>query len=101
MGTEDTELTLEQLKQRAARPKSPQAFAESLLDTALRVSIEKFDGKVPELIADVKVFNCGHMVPPFDPEAGAPLGGCTAVSITIEGVPTVYCKCVGISTEAY
>ena len=41
------------------------------------------------------------MVPPVTPGEGEPLGGCAAVSITIEGVTTTYCKCVGISADAY
>ena len=101
MAASRIELTREELQERLARPKAPLVFAETLLDTALRVSIETYKGEIQELDAKVKVFNCGHMVPPVSPEEGEPLGGCTAVSITIEGVTTTYCKCVGISTEAY
>ena len=102
METKTIKLTREELKERLARPKSPLIFAETLLDTALRVSIEKYqNGETPKLEAKVEVFNCGHMVPPVSPGEGEPLGGCTAVSITIEGVTTTYCKCVGISSQAY
>ena len=101
MDTKTVELTREELEVRLARPKSPLVFAETLLDTALRVSIGQYKGEIVELDAKVKVFSCGHMVPPVSPEEGEPLGGCTAVSITIEDVTTTYCKCVGISSEAY
>jgi hypothetical protein len=101
MAADKFELTQKDLEARLARPKSPLVFAESLLDTALRVTLEKWDGRLQELDAKVQVFNCGHMVPNTPPEEGEPLGGCTAVSITIEGVTHVYCKCVGISADAY